>query len=480
MRLNIILSATKDGVIGQTITNDLFITSRNDLQRFKELTTQSGQTNILIMGYYTWKSLPKVLPGRIHVVLSRNHEVKTDGRMLYVFKTMPEIFEWCEKNHDNANIFVIGGGQVYSEVLTKYNCLVDNVYLTEFGMNCNLEKESDKVSFDLSLLKSYRITSSEELYDSVCKIFQKMTNKIDDSTRLNVKYLTYRYENKGEEEYLDMLSEIITKGSLCESRNGNTISIFGGKMEFNMSDGFPLLTTKQMPWKTILRELLWFLSGSTDNKELNKQKVHIWDGNASKEYLETRGLKYKEGDLGPIYGFQWRYFGAQYRTCDDNYGGQGVDQINYVINEIINNPSSRRIIMSAWNPLDLDKMSLPPCHVMCQFHVDQKNNKLDCQLYQRSGDMFLGVPFNIASYSFLLYIISKLTGYTPGRFIHIFGDCHIYENHIEQVKLQLERRPRPFPTLVMDDLIDINLIDEMLFKIQDYSSFPGIKAPMSA
>jgi thymidylate synthase len=295
-----------------------------------------------------------------------------------------------------------------------------------------------------------------------------------------VKYLTYRYENKGEEEYLDMLSEIITKGTLCESRNGNTISIFGGKMEFDMSDGFPLLTTKQMPWRTILRELLWFLSGSTDNKELNKQNVHIWDGNGSKEYLETRGLKYKEGDLGPIYGFQWRYFGAQYRTCDDNYGGQGVDQINYVINEIINNPSSRRIIMSAWNPLDLDKMSLPPCHVMCQFHVDQKNNKLDCQLYQRSGDMFLGVPFNIASYSFLLYIISKLTGYTPGRFIHILGDCHIYENHIEQVKLQLERKPRPFPTLVMDDLIDINLIDEMLFKIQDYSSFPGIKAPMSA
>jgi thymidylate synthase len=180
--------------------------------------------------------------------------------------------------------------------------------------------------------------------------------------------------------------------------------------------------------------LLWFIRGSTSNKELNDKKVHIWDQNSSREFLDSRNLTYDEGDLGPVYGFQWRHFGAEYENCLSDYKGKGIDQLKSIIDQIRDDPTSRRIIMSAWNPPDLHKMALPPCHVLCQFNVDTINNKLNCQLYQRSGDMFLGVPFNIASYAFLTFIIAKITRYKPGKFIHILGDTHIYESHVDAVK----------------------------------------------
>ena len=204
-----------------------------------------------------------------------------------------------------------------------------------------------------------------------------------------------------------------------------------------------------MPWKTILRELLWFIIGSTNNQDLQDKKVHIWDANASKEFLETRGLSYEEGDLGPIYGFQWRHFGANYVDHKTDYQGQGVDQLQWIIHEIQTNPTSRRLIMSSWNPVDLDKMALPPCHIMIQFNID--NQFIDAQLYQRSGDMFLGVPFNISSYSFLLHIIGKITDYIPRYFIHIIGDTHIYKNHIDGLKEQLKRNPLPLSHLEIAD-----------------------------
>ena len=189
-------------------------------------------------------------------------------------------------------------------------------------------------------------------------------------------------------------------------------------MEFDLRNGFPLLTTKKMGWKTVLRELLWFISGSTDNSILQNNNVHIWDKNAKD--FEKSGL-YEPNDLGPVYGFQWRYFGGEYIDCKTP-PTNGVDQIKYIIDTIKNDPSSRRLILSSWNPVDIPKMALPPCHVLVQFNIE--NQYIDAQLYQRSGDMFLGVPFNITSYSFLLHIIGSITGYKPRKLVHIIGDAH--------------------------------------------------------
>jgi len=287
--------------------------------------------------------------------------------------------------------------------------------------------------------------------------------------------------NHSELNYLKLLRTILNRNNRVESRNGTVLNSFGEKLVFDLKDGFPLLTTKKVGNKTILRELLWFIKGSTNNKELQEKKVHIWDQNSSKEFLESRNLNYKEGDLGPIYGFQWRHFGAEYKDCYTDYKGLGVDQLQNIIDLIKNDPSSRRIIMSAWNPLDIDKMALPPCHVLCQFHVDTIQGTIDCQLYQRSGDMFLGVPFNIASYSFLLCIICHLTYYKPGKLIHILGDCHIYEDHIIAVKQQLLRVPVQYPTLDVSEKLDsIDDIKEEYFTLENYKSYPKLVAPMIA
>ena len=284
--------------------------------------------------------------------------------------------------------------------------------------------------------------------------------------------------NKNEYQYLNLLNKIFQEKNTKTSRNSEVFSSFGEKMVFDLREGFPLLTTKKMGYKTILRELLWFLSGSTDNNILQNKNVHIWDQNASKEFLQSRGLDYPEGDLGPVYGFQWRHFGAEYKGKDNDYKNQGVDQIKYIIDTINKDPSSRRLIFSAWNPCDIDKMALPPCHVMVQFNVS--GEFLDAQLYQRSGDMFLGVPFNIASYAFLLHIIAKLTNYKPRYLHHVIGDAHIYSNHLEVVEKQIERIPNKFPKLKLGYFSNIDEIKEEHFTIEDYECYPPLKADMIA
>jgi thymidylate synthase len=190
------------------------------------------------------------------------------------------------------------------------------------------------------------------------------------------------------------------------------------------------------------------MQGNTNANDLADKGIHIWDGNGSREFLDSRGLHDREeGDLGPVYGFQWRHFGAEYKDMHTDYTGQGVDQLADCIHKIIHNPEDRRIIMSAWNPSDLDLMALPPCHMFCQFYVDTKSNELSCQLYQRSADMGLGVPFNIASYALLTHLIAQVTGRKPGEFVHTIGDAHIYLNHVDALKEQMKRNPRDFPTL---------------------------------
>ncbi|KAI8903525.1 thymidylate synthase/dCMP hydroxymethylase domain-containing protein [Gorgonomyces haynaldii] len=250
-----------------------------------------------------------------------------------------------------------------------------------------------------------------------------------------------------ESQYLSLVQEIIDTGSKRSERTGTgTVSVFAPPQLRFPLDRFPLLTTKRVFLRPVFEELMWFIRGQTDATILSKKNVKIWDLNGTREALDQRGLgDNRVGDLGPIYGFQWRHFGAEYTNCDSDYSGQGVDQLWDVVNKIMHHPTDRRILLSAWNPQAIPKMALPPCHVFCQFYVD--NQKLSCQLYQRSCDMGLGVPFNIASYSMLVLMLCHLTGLEPGTFVHCMGDAHVYLNHIEPLKTQLEREPKPFPLL---------------------------------
>uniref|UniRef100_A0A8D9ACV0 Thymidylate synthase n=1 Tax=Cacopsylla melanoneura TaxID=428564 RepID=A0A8D9ACV0_9HEMI len=284
-----------------------------------------------------------------------------------------------------------------------------------------------------------------------------------------------------EEQYLNLINKIIKTGHKKSDRTGvGTFSLFGGQMRFDLTNGtFPLLTTKRVFWKGVVEELLWFIKGSTNAKELSDKGVKIWDPNSTREYLDSIGLTDRqEGDLGPVYGFQWRHFGAEYKDMFTDYVGQGIDQLQNLINTIRNNPNDRRLIMCAWNPVDLPRMALPPCHCLAQFYV--ADNKLSCQLYQRSADMGLGVPFNIASYSLLTYMIAHVTGLEPGEFVHTLGDHHVYLNHVEPLQIQLQRPLRPFPTLkIARQVTNIEHFQFDDFVLENYNPHPKIEMQMA-
>ena len=271
-----------------------------------------------------------------------------------------------------------------------------------------------------------------------------------------------RKKNKGtgkseEYQYLDLITDILEEGTMEEGRNGLTKSIFGAAMHFSLENGtIPLLTTKRVAWKTCFKELLWFIRGDTNNENLQKEGVAIWNDNASRDFLDSRGLTHlRENDLGPVYGHQWRHFNAPYTTCDENYHGKGVDQLEQII-KCLKDPlqrTSRRMVMSAWNPCQLDEMALPPCHIMAQFNVTS-GNKLSCCMFQRSGDVGLGVPFNIASYSFLTHLLAKHCDLEPFEFIYYLGNAHIYDDHIESLEEQVKSEPHAFPKIVIDSKYD--------------------------
>ena len=266
--------------------------------------------------------------------------------------------------------------------------------------------------------------------------------------------------NRSMKQYLDLLQHVLNTGAEKGDRTGTgTRSVFGYQMRFDLSDGFPLMTTKKLHLKSIIHELLWFLKGDTNIGYLKENKVRIWDQWAD-----------ENGDLGPVYGSQWRSW-----ECAD---GSTVDQISQLIDQIKTNPDSRRLIVSAWNVAEIPKMKLPPCHCFFQFYV--ADGKLSCQLYQRSADIFLGVPFNIASYAFLLTMVAQVTGLKPGEFVHTLGDAHLYNNHLDQAREQLTRSPGTLPTLklnpVVTDIFDFKFED---FEIENYEAAPNIKAPIA-
>ena len=287
-----------------------------------------------------------------------------------------------------------------------------------------------------------------------------------------------------EEQYLNLIREILDNGSFEDTRNGNCKTIFGNSMKFSLKDGnIPLLTTKKVAWKTCFKELIWFINGHTNNDILKEQKVNIWNANASKEFLESRNLSYEEGDLGPVYGHQWRHFNAPYTNRTTDYTNQGIDQLQNIINDLKNTETqtSRRLIVSAWNPQQIDEMALPPCHVLMQFHV-REHKYLSCSLYQRSGDVGLGVPFNIASYSFLTHILAKHCDLEPDNFVYFLGNAHIYEEHIPSLEKQLCNEPKAFPRVVIKNK-HTNINDYCLADLEfitPYSHHEPIKMKMIA
>lgn len=478
------------------------------MAHFKRITSscaQEGKQNAVVMGRRTWESIPaarRPLPGRINVVLSSNAEFRSSlPSGVLGFESLEGAVKHLRGDAgvsaSVATIFAIGGVSMFQEVLANPEAKVccSTLHLTRVHSPAY---ECDVVVPDLAQV-------DEDTYAPV----QWSERRADGDAE--IQFWTYRRRTlhhlqrsscptlyrgppapwSGEHEenqYLDCIRDILATGLAREDRTGvGTISKFGVQMRFSLRSGvFPLLTTKRVFWRGVAEELLWFVSGDTSAKTLQDKNVRIWDGNATKEFLTKRGLgHYEEGDLGPVYGFQWRHFGAEYEGSRQDYSGKGVDQLAEVINTLKTNPTDRRIVLTAWNPAALDKMALPPCHMFAQFYVSYPNGagergELSCQMYQRSGDMGLGIPFNIASYSLLVRMIAQVCDLDAGEFVHVIGDAHVYSNHVEPLKVQLERQPKPFPTLTIDPSVrDIDGFRMEHFRIDGYDPHQAVKMEMA-
>jgi len=477
--------------------NRLLYTLKKDMQFFKHTTVytcDNNKKNAVLMGYHTYTSIPtKYFPleKRVNIIISDTHykEIKktikdNNLKEVFVFRNILNAIHFC--NIDNAieTLFVIGGSSIYDFFMKKY--LFTNIYITEITnpkTNIGNVFFNNKNILDLNYIKRYIHTHVEEnCLQHIDNQTYNVTYSIYEHKAIFVeKYSTYIHTQSHEQNYLTQLQYVLDHGEIRQTRNAETLSCFGIRMEFDLTLGFPLLTTKKMFWKGIKEELMWFLKANTNSKDLSDKGVHIWDGNSNREFLDSIGLEtYKEWDCGPIYGFQWRHFNAKYKGCLVNYKHQGVDQLLQVIHLLKTDPTSRRIFMSAWNPEQMKQMALPPCHISYQFYVSE-GNKLQCQMYQRSGDMFLGIPFNIASTALLVHILAKMTDLQPGKVILVVGDAHIYKNHVEQVKLQLQRTPYIPCNLIVKT--KKNTIEEYVandFVLQNYHSYPSIKADMVA
>jgi dihydrofolate reductase / thymidylate synthase len=468
--INVVVACTKD--LGIAKNGKIPWNSPTDLKYFKNLTIQTEKIqstgiNTLIMGMNTFKTLKSPLFGRLNYVITTKANQYLNTENVEYFNSIEDAIKKADNNQSVEKIFIIGGETIYNQVLDNYINYIDTIYITFI-----IEKHKGEYICDKFL--------SNKLYNF---IQDKSKTVIIPENILNpqLEMTEWRPPNISETAYLKLIENILINGEKRSTRTGvDVLSVFGEKLVFDISERIPFLTTKKLAWKTMLKELLWFISGSTDNNVLRNNGVFIWDGNASRTYLDSIGLvNRKENDLGPIYSHQWRHFGADYTDCEGNYSGKGIDQLKQVIWLLKNDPMSRRIILSAWNPAQLHLMALPPCHVLAQWYC-HTDGKLDCQLYQRSADIGLGIPFNIASYSLLTYMLCHLTGYKPGKFIHIIGDAHIYVSHINQLKQQIERVPYQYPKLdFARKVVDIDDFKEEDFILLDYKCHPAIKMPMA-
>ncbi|XP_075480286.1 bifunctional dihydrofolate reductase-thymidylate synthase 1 isoform X3 [Primulina tabacum] len=502
----VVVAATRDMGIGKD--GKLPWRLPADLKFFKEITMETsdpGRKNAVVMGRKTWESIPsqfRPLPGRLNIVLTRSASsgVATNESVITCDSVSSSLELLAKPPYCSLieKVFLIGGGQILKDALNAPEC--EAIHITE--IRTSIQCDTFIPPINMSVYQPWYSSSPfEELGIQYCFVTYvrlrtsvlgpgnssnetSCNGSISNSKRVKVSDFTFLpkivFEKHEEFLYLRMVQDIIANGNGKDDRTGTgTFSKFGCQMRLNLRKSFPLLTTKRVFWRGVVEELLWFISGSTNAKILQEKGIHIWDGNASREYLDSMGLtEREEGDLGPVYGFQWRHFGARYTTMHADYTGQGFDQLLDIIDKIKNKPDDRRIILSAWNPSDLKLMALPPCHMFAQFYV--ANGELSCQMYQRSADMGLGVPFNIASYALLTCMIAHVCGLVPGDFIHVIGDAHVYKTHIHPLQEQLKKLPRPFPILKINThRTDIDSFVASDFELLNYEPHQKIEMKMA-
>jgi thymidylate synthase len=462
---NIIFASDESDGIGHS--NTIPWNVPKDMEIFKSLTSSvCGLNKVVIMGHNTMKSLKNgYLKNRINIVITSQNKQNTEN--VYFVCNLDDALKkaYSFVGTDPSRIWVIGGAKLYASAI--YHQDLNLIYHSRINYNYN----NNNIECDVKFKLPECITLS--------------TDKLEGFT-FNVLKLKLNVENL----YLQLLNEV-KNGEQRQTRNGITYSLFGKELVFNVTNNFPLLTTKKMFLKGIIEELLFFIRGETDTNKLMEKGINIWKGNTTRDFLDNLGLDYKEGMMGPMYGYQWRFFGKPYDESHSNEPNSlrinYVDQFKLLIDTLKTDPNSRRLLMTDFNPMMVNEGVLYPCHsLILQFYVKTKPNspnKLSVKMYQRSADLFLGLPFNIASTSLLLYIVAKLVNMIPDM-VHItLGDCHIYEQHLEAVQEQFSRTPYNLPKLIIPDFKTIEEVEKSTFNdysLIDYKSHPSIKAQMIA
>ena len=486
MELNLIVAyCKKNNGIGNENSIPWYL--KSELKYFKEVTSnnENNLKNIVIMGRKTWDSLPKKpLPNRINVILSKQENndykehIESKHKDTYVINNLIKYVDsLIEKNQNQKQkIFIIGGAQIYKHVLdlSESNNLNLNLYITEIYNEFDCDTYFPKLDSNVYSLTHVSEFKEENKIYYRHKIY-KQTKNIQESEI---------WVNKEEYQYLDTLREILEDGQENIDRtNVGTKSLFGKQYKYDLRDTFPALTTKRIFFRGIFEEFMLYLTGKTDNNILNEKKIHIWDGNTTRQFLDNRGLPhYPAGDMGETYGFNFRHFGAKYIDCKQDYTNQGTDQLENVLYLIKNDPHSRRMIINLWNASTLQNAALPACLCMYQFYVNTQKKELNLQIYIRSSDYFLANNWNTCTGALFVHMICNLKDIdlTPGILTVVTGDTHIYNSHNDQVKENLERIPRPFPKLIIrskkDRLQDFTFDD---LKLVDYTPYKNISAPMA-
>ena len=435
-----------------------------DVGKFFRETTLGKGKNVVIMGRITYESIPeerRPLQGRRCVVVSRTWK-QEEHPEISIYPSLIDALAGVGANlNQYDDVFIAGGEQLYNETIKKFMYLCKKVLVTKFKTDYTCDQH-----FPFDYVKDYAL-AADPIKTRDYSRFTFIPSVVHD-----------------EYQYLKALDEIKNFGEAKSDPTGmGTRSLFGGvRMVFDIRDRIPVITTKKMFYEHIIKELLFFISGQTDVSSLSKDGVKIWDPITSKKKQEELGLPWNESDMGPSYGHQWRHYGEEYIGCHEDYTKKGIDQLSKLIQGIRDDPLSRKHILTSWNPSQIDETPLPPCQIFVQFNVSGDKKYLDAQVYQRSGDMFLDVPFNITSYALLTYMIAHIVNLKPRKLIHVIGDAHIYNNHGEAVKRQLNRTPRPFPTLSLREATRIHEIDDFTFNsfiIEGYNPWPPIAGDMA-
>ena len=451
MKFSVIVAHDSNHGIG--FNNEIQWNIPEDMEFFKKTTLGGPESNnAVVMGRKTWESIPlksRPLKNRLNVVLTRSESFQvSESPEVVMYNSVDSCIKGLSKDHKELEeVFIIGGSDIYRQFLESP--VVTTVYATE--IQSDEELRADKFFPKMEEFPSFTQLESSKIMTS-------------SNHPMRYKFVKYESDNMEERQYLDMCENIIDTGYSKSDRTGTgTFSMFGKTMRFSLRGGvMPLMTTKRVFWRGVMEELLFFISGVTDTNILSDKGVRIWEGNTSREFLDSRGLtEYKVGEFGKMYGFEWRHWGAEYKGSSHDYSGEGIDQLQNCIDMIKNDPDSRRVIMSAWNPSDLPESVLPPCHYSVQFAC--YGDELSMIVTMRSVDIGLGFPFNVASYSLLLHMVCQITDKEPGDIVFNTGDCHVYKNHVDGLKEQISREPREFPIIKLNE--SIGNIDD--FKASD-------------